>query len=80
MTDIEISRSLMGVAQAPPNATEAKAAYAAGEKFLGFDREKMRELASNVYKAHKKALKDGVFDWSEANYLRYALGWVEYGI
>ena len=42
------------------------------------DIEKMRLLASNVFKAHKEAIEDGIFDWSEANYLRYALGYVHY--
>jgi len=35
----------------------------------------MRLLATNVFKAHSNAIKDGIFDWSEANYLRYALGY-----
>lgn len=32
--------------------------------------ETMRRVASNVFQAHKKAVEDGMFHWSEAGYLR----------
>ena len=40
------------------------------------DREKMALIAGNVFKAHKQAIEEGLFDWSMANYLRYELGYV----
>lgn len=57
-----------------PNATEAATAQQSLFKFLGLTPEKMQKVATNVYKAHKQALKDGILDWSEANYYLYALG------
>jgi len=70
------NRSLAFAAQTPVNATEAEIASEALESFLDLDIVKMRLLASNVFKAHKQAIEDGVFNWSEANYLKYALGYV----
>jgi hypothetical protein len=73
---LRANSSLANPAQVSSNPTEAKAAAEAYEEFLGMDREKMRELATNVFKAHKQAIDDGIFEWSEASYLRYALGYV----
>ena len=71
---IAANASLIGPAQTPPNATEATDASDALDDFLGLDPEEIRSLASNIYEAHKKAIEEGKFDWSEANYLRYKLG------
>ena len=73
---IKANSTLLGTAQTSSNATEAEAATAALEKFEAMDIEKMREIGLNVFKAHKKAEEDGLFDWSMAGYLRYALGYV----
>jgi hypothetical protein len=75
---IAANASLIGPAQTPSNATEASDASDALDEFLGLDPEEIRSLASNIYEAHKKAIEEGKFDWSEANYLRYKLGsvWV----
>ncbi|KAJ5562137.1 hypothetical protein N7461_000898 [Penicillium sp. DV-2018c] len=54
-----------------PNDTavaEAKSAY--GNYTALNDRETIRNLATNMYQAHKQAVEDGMFDWSEAGYLR----------
>lgn len=34
----------------------------------------VKETAINVFRAHKKAIENGLFDYSEAGYLYYALG------
>ncbi|KAE8151442.1 hypothetical protein BDV25DRAFT_171468 [Aspergillus avenaceus] len=39
------------------------------------DIDKMREIASNIFRAHKSAVENGYFHWSETGYLRYALGY-----
>lgn len=58
------------------NATAAADAEAAYDNYttLG-DIATIRKIATNMYKAHKQALEDGMFHWSEAGYLRYALGY-----
>ena len=66
--------SLIGPAEIPFNVTEAEAAATAFYQFLGFGPEKVLQILDNIYKAHKQAIEDGMLDWSEANYLRYALG------
>jgi len=62
------------VAAGPPNATEADIATKGLADFLGLTEEKLSAAATNIYQAHKQALKDGLLDFSEANYLRYMLG------
>ncbi|KAJ9648422.1 hypothetical protein H2199_001277 [Coniosporium tulheliwenetii] len=56
------------------NATAVAEAAEAFEEWLGLDEEKMREIATNVFQAHKQAVQDGNFNFSEAQYLRYVLG------
>ncbi|KAJ5684689.1 uncharacterized protein N7477_001034 [Penicillium maclennaniae] len=53
--------------------TAAEAAYANYTKLD--DKATIREIATNMYQAHKKAVEDGMFHWSEAGYMRYALGY-----
>lgn len=43
------------------------------EEFIGVTPEVLREMSTNVYKAHKDAVEKGLFNWSEAAYLKYAL-------
>ncbi|KAK5956777.1 hypothetical protein OHC33_002265 [Knufia fluminis] len=52
----------------------AEAAEEAFEDFVNLTDDVMREISTNIYKAHKDAVENGLFDWSEAAYLRYALG------
>ncbi|RHZ43329.1 flavin monoamine oxidase family protein [Aspergillus thermomutatus] len=54
-------------------ADEAEEAYASYNK-LG-ETTKIKQIATNMYQAHKAAVQDGMFHWSEAGYLRYALGY-----
>lgn len=56
------------------NATAVAEAAEAFEEWLGLDGEKMRSIATNVFRAHKQAVQDGNFNFSEAQYLRYVLG------
>ncbi|KAF2436477.1 hypothetical protein EJ08DRAFT_667257 [Tothia fuscella] len=42
-------------------------------KWLGLDKGRMKDMATNIFKAHKQAIKDGLFDYSEAMYLREVL-------
>jgi hypothetical protein len=37
--------------------------------------ERLRKIATNMYQAHKQAVEDGMFHWSEAGYLKYAMGY-----
>ncbi|KAF1850375.1 uncharacterized protein K460DRAFT_327171 [Cucurbitaria berberidis CBS 394.84] len=54
-----------------PEAQEhAEEAY---EEFIGVTPEVLRNISTNIYKAHKAAVDKGLFHWSEAAYLRYAL-------
>jgi hypothetical protein len=66
--------SLANPAAVAPNVIAAKEASAAIEKLVGLTPEKMREASRNVYKAHKDAIARGLFQFSEASYLRYVLG------
>ncbi|KAL6710321.1 hypothetical protein ACN47E_009267 [Coniothyrium glycines] len=54
-----------------PEAQEkAEEAY---EEFIGVTEETLKDIARNVYQAHKEAVDKGLFNWSEAAYLKYAL-------
>lgn len=56
------------------NATAVAEAAAAYDDWVGLDRAAYREIATNVYRAHKWAVDNGYFQFSEAGYLKYALG------
>ncbi|PSN75214.1 hypothetical protein BS50DRAFT_478236 [Corynespora cassiicola Philippines] len=43
------------------------------ESFIDATNERLRNVSQNIYKAHKEAIEKGLFHWSEAAYLRYAL-------
>lgn len=57
------------------NATAVAEASEQYDNWLGLDTEKIREIATNVFQAHKQAVADGNFDWSEAGYIRYVLNY-----
>ncbi|KAK6439750.1 hypothetical protein LTR95_004037 [Oleoguttula sp. CCFEE 5521] len=57
------------------NATEVAEASDAYDIWTNLDEAKIAEIATNVYHAHKAAVEDGYFDFSEAGYLRYKLGY-----
>ncbi|KAH9879508.1 hypothetical protein IAQ61_001326 [Plenodomus lingam] len=48
-------------------------AEAALEEFIGIDPGVLQNVSLNIYQAHREAVKKGLFNWSEAAYLRYAL-------
>lgn len=55
------------------NATAVEAAQAAYEAWVGLDEDKMRLFGENVFKAHKASVDAGLFDFSEAGYIRHVL-------
>ncbi|KAM0716519.1 hypothetical protein Q7P37_007964 [Cladosporium fusiforme] len=55
------------------NATKVAKAQAALEEWSALDEEKMAQIATNVFRAHKQAVEEGYFDFSEAGYLKYLL-------
>lgn len=55
------------------NVTAVEDALEAIDEWDALTWEKMREIATNVFDAHKKAVAEGYFDFSEAGYLRYKL-------
>ncbi|KAI6829211.1 L-amino acid oxidase-like protein LaoA [Hortaea werneckii] len=57
------------------NATLVAEARAALEKWGGMDEAKYAAFASNVFRAHKQAVEEGYFAFSEAGYLNYELGY-----
>ncbi|KAK5073828.1 hypothetical protein LTR51_004411 [Lithohypha guttulata] len=61
----------------PPTAySDPDAAEAAEDAFAEFadlSTERMKEISRNIFRAHKQAVEDGLFQYSEASYLRYAL-------
>lgn len=55
------------------NATAVAIAANLFESFSGLDLEKTKLYASNVFKAHKQAVAEGLLDFSESGYLRYKM-------
>jgi monoamine oxidase len=51
----------------------AKLASDKVKAFQNLTPEKWRNISTNVYTAHKQAIEDGMFHWSEAAYLKYQL-------
>ncbi|KAJ5946642.1 hypothetical protein N7454_003481 [Penicillium verhagenii] len=75
VADVAANASLVYTAPSS-NATAASDAEAAYDSYTTLDDiATIRNIATNMYKAHKKAVEDGMFHWSEAGYLRYALGY-----
>jgi monoamine oxidase len=63
--------ALPAAASDDPDAAEA--AEERFENFFNMMPDEMRNMSQNIYKAHKKAVEDGFFHWSEAAYFRYLL-------
>ncbi|PVI01023.1 hypothetical protein DM02DRAFT_706684 [Periconia macrospinosa] len=61
----------------PADPEAAELASKKMEEFIDFTPEKSRKVATNIYKAHKQAIEDGIFQWSEAAYIKYALNMSE---
>ena len=57
------------------NATLVTEAKEAIEDWSDLSEEKIAKLATNVFTAHKQAVEEGYFDFSEAGYLKYKLGY-----
>ncbi|KAL1588819.1 hypothetical protein WHR41_02722 [Cladosporium halotolerans] len=55
------------------NATLVAQAKDAIEEWSDLDHDKIASIATNVFRAHKQAVADGYFDFSEAGYLKYLL-------
>ncbi|KAL4883174.1 flavin-containing amine oxidoreductase-domain containing protein [Aspergillus karnatakaensis] len=60
-----------------PNETLSDSAESAYEKYIEKDGVSMKDIAENIYRAHKTAVEQGLFHWSEAGYLRYALNYTD---
>ncbi|KAL3441873.1 flavin-containing amine oxidoreductase-domain containing protein [Aspergillus insuetus] len=60
---------------ASQNETLAEEASDAYEEYLSHDHLSTKTVADNIFRAHKTAVENGLFHWSEAGYLRYALGY-----
>lgn len=56
------------------NATAVADASDAYANWLGENEEKFKRLGANIFKVHKEAVEQGIFDYSESEYLRYKLG------
>lgn len=55
------------------NATAVAEAEDALEEVEGMTSERIKMYAANVFKAHKQAVEEGLFDFSEVEYLRYVM-------
>lgn len=58
------------------NITDMTAVEEAGEKleeFIDATPERIRNVSTNIYQQHKIAIDKGLFQWSEAAYLKYVL-------
>ncbi|KAI9923764.1 hypothetical protein ASPWEDRAFT_54814 [Aspergillus wentii DTO 134E9] len=74
VADIAANSSLSYTAAAS-NASAVAQAEAAYNNYTTMEnRETIRQLATNMYKMHRWAVDNNMFHWSEAGYLRYALG------
>jgi monoamine oxidase len=60
---------------ASQNETLEEEASDAYEEYLSHDHLSTKTVADNIFRAHKTAVENGLFHWSEAGYLRYALGY-----
>ncbi|KAI9692705.1 MAG: hypothetical protein M1820_009456 [Bogoriella megaspora] len=55
------------------NATEVENAENAYDAYTNLDQAKIKEFAANIFEAHKQAVTNGYFNFSEQGYLRYKL-------
>ncbi|KAL3475543.1 hypothetical protein BJX99DRAFT_157795 [Aspergillus californicus] len=61
---------------AGPNTTATDDAEAQYDAYVAQDDlVSAKNVADNIFRAHKAAVDDGLFHWSEAGYLKYALGY-----
>lgn len=67
--------SLIPAALRPANYSAEIAEHAEEEvtKLIGFTPAQSRKVATNLFTAHKDAIDRGLFQWSEAAFLRYQL-------
>lgn len=72
-SEVAANPSLVYTAASPNAAAAADAAQA--YQVYTTANEISREIVTNLYQAHKSAVESGYFHWSEAGYLRYALGY-----
>ncbi|KAH7109280.1 hypothetical protein B0J11DRAFT_237785 [Dendryphion nanum] len=72
---IRANSSLIPAALRPANYSADIAEHAEEEvaKLIGFTPEQSRKIATNLFTAHKDAIDRGLFQWSEAAFLRYQL-------
>ncbi|KAF1965834.1 hypothetical protein BU23DRAFT_336263 [Bimuria novae-zelandiae CBS 107.79] len=70
---IKANSSLQAPALAGSDPEAAEVAEEEYEKFIGVTPEWLRNTSMNIFKAHKQAVEDGMFQWSEAAYLKYYL-------
>lgn len=70
---IKANSSLVLPAAVGPDPDAVEHAEEALDEFIGVTPEVLRNISTNIYKAHKAAVEKGLFHWSEAAYLRYAL-------
>ncbi|KAJ4287562.1 hypothetical protein N0V90_012265 [Kalmusia sp. IMI 367209] len=70
---VAANSSLVFPAAEAPDPEAAEIATEKYETFLGVTPSWLRNASANIFKAHKQAIKDGMFQWSEAAYLKYYL-------
>jgi monoamine oxidase len=70
---IKANSSLMYPSATSPDKEAQSHAAEALEKFEGITPAVLRNISTNVYKAHKDAVEKGLFNFSEYAYLKYAL-------
>jgi monoamine oxidase len=71
---VAANRSFVTPAQNISNMEEVEMAGEDLEELLDISSERMRNISMNVFQAHKEAIEQGLFHWSEAAYLKYELG------
>lgn len=71
---IAANSSLMNPAQNISTMDEVALANEEIEDLLDVTPERMRNISMNIFQAHKEAVERGLFQWSEAAYLKYELG------
>ncbi|KAF2023310.1 hypothetical protein EK21DRAFT_118895 [Setomelanomma holmii] len=72
-TQIKANSSLVLPSATSPDKGAQSHAAEQLEKFEGVTNDLLRNISTNVYRAHKEAVESGHFHWSETAYLRYAL-------
>jgi monoamine oxidase len=73
VAQIRANSSLVYPVAEPADPEAAEKADEEVKAFLDISPEKLRNISTNIFKAHKQAIQDGIFQWSEAAYLKYHL-------